>query len=362
MSNQEHIALRKAAHLDICTTPDVYQVETGTTWLDQISLIHNPLPEVNFQDLDLSTHFLNKSISYPFFISSMTGGSDGGYALNKDLARGAEEIGIGVGMGSIRILFRKPEVFHHFELKKFAPHVPVFANLGSVQIRDMNHNEIFQVLKDLGVDGVAVHLNPAQELFQPEGDRDFVGILNRLEEFINLSPIPIIIKETGCGIPRSLATKLLSYGAHYIDVAGMGGTNWMRVEDYRDTSKPSVEVQEFDTWGIPTGLNVGSYFPDGISSNQMFAGKILASGGLRTGMDGVKTIALGASLFGMALPIAMAHRTGGYEGLILFLQSIAKTIQRACLLSGVSTIQELQQRPLVRSREFIHQSNMYSRE
>lgn len=361
MSNQDHIAQRKAAHLDICTKPEVYQVETGSTWLDHVSLIHNPLPEINYDDIDLSTPFLGKTLSCPFFISSMTGGSDGGYALNKDLARGAEELGIGVGMGSIRILFRKPEVFHHFELKKFAPNVSVFANLGSVQIRDMDHKQIHQILRDLGVDGIAIHLNPAQELFQPEGDRNFFGILTRLEEFINECPVPIIIKETGCGIPRSLGSKLLSYGASYIDVAGMGGTNWMRVENYRDSTIPSKEVQEFDLWGIPTGLNLGSYFPDGVASNPDFAGKVLASGGLRTAMDGVKAIALGASLFGMALPVAMAHRSGGYPQLIDFLTLVKTTIQKACLLAGVPSVAHLQQRPLVKSREFIHQSQMFSR-
>jgi isopentenyl-diphosphate delta-isomerase len=361
MSNQEHIAQRKAAHLDICTNPSVYLVETGNTWLDQVSLLHNPLPEVNFDEINLSTPFLGKILSSPFFISSMTGGSEGGYQLNKDLARGAEELGIGVGMGSIRILFRKPEVFHHFELKKFAPNVAVFANIGSVQIRDMDHKEMLKVINDLGVDGLAIHLNPAQELFQPEGDRNFKGILSRLEEFIQACPIPIIVKETGCGIPRSVASKLISYGVDYIDIAGMGGTNWMRVEDYRETNTPSKEVQEFDLWGIPTGLNLGSYFPEGISSNPSFSGKILASGGLRSAMDGIKTLSLGASLFGMALPVAMAHRTGGYSHLIEFLTNITTTIKKACLLTGVTSIAQLQQRPLVKSSEFIHQSNMYSR-
>jgi len=362
MSTPHDPSTRKAAHLEICTAPEFYQVESGTTGFQELSFIHNPLPQTSFDDVSLTTKFLGKSVSFPFFISSMTGGSEGGYALNKDLARAAEKIGIPVGMGSIRILFRKPEVFNHFRFRKFAPSVPFFANIGSVQIRDMEHREIFEVLNRLEADGIAVHLNPAQELFQPEGDRDFRSIKEALYRFFDKCPIPVIVKETGCGIPRGLAVDLVSHGASYIDVAGSGGTNWMRVEDFRETVVSSKEVEEFDSWGIPTALNLSSYF--GLESPRLdpvLSGKVLSSGGLRSGMDGLKSLALGASLFGMALPVALAHKSGGYDGLVQFLNSLKRTLHRGMLLLGVRDVISLPNTLLVATQEFLYKTEQLKR-
>lgn len=330
---------RKAQHLEICVDRDSYSVETGRTRLNEVHLVHRSLPEIDASAVDSSLEFLGHRVRMPIFISSMTGGSEAGYQTNKDLAAVAQELGVPVGMGSIRILFRKPEVIEHFYLKRYAPDVPVFANIGGVQLPEMSHSEIYEMLRRLEVDGIAVHLNPGQELFQPGGDRDFTGILTALRRFIEHAPVPVLVKETGFGINPAEVRRLRDAGARYVNIAGSGGTNWVRVEAYRREEAFMAEAAaEFDEWGLSTGLVLAAL-------GRTTPG-VLASGGIRTGMDVVKSVALGAEAAGMALPFVRALHQGGVAAAVDFGRRVEYVIGTAMALCGCSNLAELREAPL----------------
>ncbi|WP_455382369.1 alpha-hydroxy-acid oxidizing protein, partial [Salinispira pacifica] len=254
----EDLGVRKARHLEICVDKDNFTVEFGSAGFEGVKLVHRSLPEISEREVDTGVDFLGTRVRLPLFISSMTGGSDAAYQVNKELAAAAQMAGVPVGMGSIRILFRKPDVITHFQLKKLAPDVPVVANIGAVQVRDVAAETIIELAKRLEVQGIAVHLNPAQELFQPEGDRDFRGILAAVARFCERSPLPIIVKETGAGIRPDEVKLLLDAGAAYVNVAGGGGTNWVTVEAYRLEGEEESAAREFDDWGTPTALILAS--------------------------------------------------------------------------------------------------------
>lgn len=399
---------RKAQHLDICTQADRYQVEGSNTRLDQVRFIHHALPEIHADEVDTSVTFLGYKLAMPFFISSMTGGSEAGFQANKNLAQLAQTHRIPVGMGSIRILFRKPEVLPHFQLKKIAPDVPVFANLGAVQIRDMVHHQIIDMVKRLEVDGLTIHLNPAQELFQPEGDRDFRGILDSIKRFCDVSPVPIVVKETGCGIHPAEITRLLKAGVAYVNVAGSGGTNWAMVESARtDRKGDELEAdEEFRDWGNPTGLllavlrhleDSGKFGrPAGMaetrapglqpapgetfsaariaalskkpkheinrpSSDGLLDGRILASGGIRSGMDFATCLLLGARLAGTALPIIRKLQAGGPQAASAYIQKIHGVLKRVMILSDCATVGQLRAASYLLSPQFRQEVLEFSR-
>ena len=348
MSRDEGLAGRKAAHLEICTDPAI-NLETGESWFDHLSFEHRSLPELNWSDLDTHTQFLGRSVRLPLFISSMTGGSDEGYRLNKELARAAQQARIPVGMGSIRILFRKPEVFEHFRLRDLAPDVPLWANIGAQQLVAEAEKDRFQSLKELTkrleVDAVAVHLNPGQELFQDEGDRDFRGLKEALKRYIGQAGLPVIVKETGFGIAPDEARQLWKAGAAYIDTAGTGGTNWLAVEAWRSSPETRLAAEAFDSWGWPTALLtavLGRRRPT----------PLLASGGLRTGLDLAKALAWGAAAGGMALPFIRAAQEKGHEGVLAVIEGIEKALLTTMLLSGARSLDDLRKVPLEVSPRF----------
>ncbi len=330
---------RKTQHLTICADTDQYRVETSATRLGEVHLVHHALPELDAAEVNTTSSFLDVPVSMPLFISSMTGGSAGTYQVNKDLAAAAEELGIPVGMGSIRILLKKPEVMDHFRLKKYAPSVPVFANIGGVQLPDGDHDDIYRLIDELKVDAIAVHLNPGQELVQPEGDHDFTGILDAIGEFTRRSPVPVIVKETGFGIHPADVRRILETGVRYVDVAGAGGTNWNRVESYRlDDAAAAAAAREFDEWGIPTGLILAAM-------GRNLRG-VLASGGIRSGMDVLAALALGAESVGLALPFVRAVVDGGVAAAVAVGRQLQYVIQIGMVLSGCTRTETLRTAPL----------------
>lgn len=335
------MARRKAQHLDICIDEETYEVESGRSRLDEVRLLHRSLPEIDGAAVDTTATFLGHTVQLPFFISSMTGGSEAGYQTNKDLATVAQELGIPVGMGSIRILLRKPEVIGDFELKRFAPDVPVFANIGGVQLPTTPHDDLVELMKRLDVDGIAIHLNPGQEIFQPGGDIDFRGVRDAIARFVEVSPRPVIVKETGLGINPAEVDALLAVGVHAVDVAGSGGTSWLRVEAYRrdDRSDALDAAAEFDDWGLPTALILAAL---GRERRQ-----IVASGGIRSGRDIVAALALGAESVGLALPFVRALKRGGVEGALALGQRLKYVIESAMALAGCDTIEALRTAPVM---------------
>lgn len=328
------MAERKTQHLEICLDDTRYAVETGTTRLDEVHLVHRSLPELDADRVDTSISFLSQTVRMPVFVESMTGGSAEGYRANKDLAQVAEQLGIPVGMGSIRILLRKPEVIDHFRLKRLAPSVPVFANIGGVNLPESDHGPIFRLIEELEVDGIAIHLNPGQELFQPGGDRDFSGILEAIESFCHGSPVPVIVKETGFGINPAEVEALLGAGAHLVNIAGAGGTNWVRVEGFRHEDPAMAEAAaEFDSWGLPTGLALAA-----LGREQR---RVIASGGMRSGMDVLRALALGAESCGLALPFIRALHAGGVAGAVAYGRRLEHVLRAGMTLSGSREVEDL---------------------
>jgi isopentenyl-diphosphate delta-isomerase type 2 len=274
----------------------------------------------------------------------MTGGSAEGFAANRKLAQAAQKARIPVGLGSIRVLFRHEEVFDHFYIKPLAPDVPVLANIGSVQVRDMPHPALFEMCRRLEVQALVVHLNPGQELFQPDGDRDFRGLTEAIARLCGSAPLPVIVKETGFGVRPDTARRLIDSGATYVDVAGSGGTNWVAVESYRLTPTQMQIAREFDAWGLPTAVLLAAL--------RGLEGRVLASGGLRTGIDAAKSIALGAVVAGYALPFIRAVVDGGTAGVLQEIERIRFGLKTAMLLTGSPNVAALRRAPLLSESGF----------
>lgn len=338
------IGFRKEKHLSICTDPSRFSVEGGDAGFGGVRFIHEALPELSADELDTGLQFLGRRVSLPIFISCMTGGSEGGFAANRELAAVAQAKRVAVGMGSIRILFEHPELFSHFHLKGLAPDVPVLANIGAAQVRDLPHAQLLEMCRRLEVDALVVHLNPGQELFQPEGDRDFRGLLPAVGRLCEAADLPIVVKETGFGIRPGRVRQLLSMGAAYVDLAGAGGTNWVTVEAYRLPESERGPADELADWGLPTAMLLA-----------LLAGKtpgVLASGGLRSGMDVARSLALGAELAGLALPFARRVVSGGAEAVAAYLEDLEQVLRAVMVLTGSRTLAELRRGKVWFSPEF----------
>jgi len=340
------IGIRKKKHIEICVDAPAYAVEAGpSAGFDGVSFVHQALPDLDADSIDTRVRFLDHEVALPLFISCMTGGSAEGFAANTNLARAAQEARVPVGLGSIRILLDEPSLFEHFHVKPLAPDVPVLANIGAVQARDIPHATVFEMLRRLEVQALAVHLNAGQELFQPDGDRDFRGLEPAIGRLCEGSPVPVIVKETGFGINPVLARRLLDLGVRYVDVAGAGGTNWVAVESYRLPESRFVGARSFDQWGLPTALLL-----DALADRR---GRILASGGVRSGVDVAKSLALGAELAGLALPFIRAVVRDGVEGAVALIDELSRVLKAAMVLSGCADVAELRRAPLLRSQQFV---------
>ncbi len=338
---------RKTRHIEICTSPD-YDPEGGSALFEHLSFRHRALPEMAWDEVKTETEFLGRKVKLPLFISCMTGGSDSSYGINKDLARAAQSVGVPVGMGSIRILFRRPEAFPDFHLRPLAPDVPILSNLGAQQLVEERLRDNYKTLRGwnekLEVDAQVIHLNPGQEVYQDHGDRDFRGIKDTLEDFIAKSRIPVIVKETGFGLAPDEVDWLLKVGATAVDLAGAGGTNWLTVEAYRLDEVAFESAEALREWGWPTALLLAA-----VGHRK---GRILASGGLRSGVDLAKALALGAHSGGFALPVMRAAKEGGVEGVVSLLSGYTRALKTAMILTSSRTLAELRKAPLDYSREF----------
>jgi isopentenyl-diphosphate delta-isomerase type 2 len=318
-----------------------------------VRFLHVALPELSETELDTSVDFLGQRLKLPFFISCMTGGSEGGFRANKELARAAESLGIPVGLGSMRVLVENPELFPHFNMKPLAPSVPLLANIGAVQVRDMERPAIYELLKRLEAQALVIHTNPGQELFQPEGDRDFRGLKEAIGRVCDESPVPVIVKETGFGIAPHLVHELLRAGAAYVDLAGAGGTNWILVESYRLPKDEAAAASQFAEWGIPTAVLLASF-----GGTQI---RLLASGGVRGGIDAAKAIAMGAQLVGFALPVIREASVGGADAVIAFFRRLEKTMRSAMLLTGSRDVPSLRRAITWREPAFSARLNAFLR-
>jgi len=338
------ITTRKQHHIDVCRAESGQEVESSlSAGFHNLKFVHTALPEMSWDEIETKSDFLGQSIAFPFFISCMTGGSEEGYQANRELAKAAQQANIPIGLGSMRVLLEDPSRLKDFRMKEVAPDVPVLANLGAVQLRELSVSKIKELIQSVEADALVIHLNCGQELFQSGGDRDFTGLYSAIGKFVDESQVPLIVKETGFGIRPAQVKKLLELGVEYVDLAGAGGTNWALVEE-RCREQGNHAGMEFADWGIPTAVL--------LESTRCFSGRILASGGLRSGMDLAKSLALGALAGGMALPLFQAALKGGADEVSQKIEEIHYVLKSTMLLTGCRTLDELRKVPLLKSSGF----------
>ena len=333
---------RKADHLDLCQGGEVAFRET-TTLLECVKLLHQSLPELSTSEVSTEAPLLGRRLRAPVVIAAMTGGHERAAAINRSLATIAQEQGLGFGLGSQRAMQRDPAQEWTYEVRKWAPDVLLLGNIGVVQARNTSTRDLAALVHDVGADALCVHLNPAMELIQSDGDRDFRGCVATLERLCNELPFPVVAKETGNGLSPQTIEKLARAGVRHIDTSGAGGTSWVGVETLRAEGTRRAIGQRLWDWGIPTAASVGYAARASMTT--------IATGGVRTGLDVARAIALGAHAAGIARPILRALHEGGEDGVRAFLGEVVQELRSVMLLTGSQSLEELRQAPRIVSGE-----------
>jgi len=333
------ITQRKADHLDLTTRGDV-GFRRNSTLLEYVELVHDALPELSFPELDTGLELFGKKLRAPLLIAAMTGGHERAESINRELASIAEERGIAFGLGSQRAMLTRPHTRTSYKIRGEAPNALVLGNLGIVQATAMGTAEIAELVGEVGADALCVHLNPAMELVQDDGDRDFRRGLETLSRLLEELDVPVIAKETGCGLSPSVGRRLRALGVRHVDVSGAGGTSWVAVETERASPRRRGIGETFREWGIPTAASVAFMARSGFDT-------IFATGGIQSGLDAAKSIALGATAAGIARPTLKALDAGGRAGAVDFLSRVEEELRVAMLLVGAGTLPALARAPRV---------------
>jgi isopentenyl-diphosphate delta-isomerase len=334
---------RKQEHVELTLQEDV-GFRTTTTGLDRLRFVHNALPEINFEEVDPSVRFLGRRLSFPLMISGMTGGYRDALRINRHLAEACGEAGIGMGVGSQRQALEDTAFHRTFSVvRDVAPDIPVIGNIGAAEVAGLQSAAPVARLAELvRADAFAVHLNPLQELLQPEGSPAFRGVLRGISLLVRDLPIPVVVKEIGAGVSQDVARRLIDVGVRIIDVAGAGGTSWAGVEILRTEKRRRKET--FWDWGIPTATAVRDVAA--LRGRQPDL-TVIASGGIGTGMEIAKCIALGADLAASARPILQALDRGGGRAVCALFADWSRELRSVMFLTGSRTTDDLQRAPLV---------------
>lgn len=327
---------RKADHIALCHEEQV-EGRTVRTLLDHVHLTHQSLPEIAWDQIDTRVEILGRTLRAPLMISGMTGGTDRARGINRILARIAQEHGLGFGLGSQRTMMRDPKRADSYAVRDIAPDILLLGNLGVVQAAQSTTQEVEDLVGSVGADALCVHLNPAQEMIQDDGDRDFRGCIEALARLNEELSIPIIAKETGAGMSRPTLAKVRGAGVPWVDVSGAGGTSWVGVESMRNSPELASVGDVLWDWGIPTAPSVVWAKREGLN--------VIASGGIRHGLDAARAIALGASVASAALPWLRAAMDGGEERASEVADNMLRTLKTVMLLTGAKTIADLQRVP-----------------
>ncbi|MFT4704232.1 MAG: isopentenyl-diphosphate delta-isomerase [Bradymonadia bacterium] len=330
------IGQRKADHLDLCNDEQV-EARERTTLLGDVTLIHDSLPELDSAAIDMSTTFLGHTIRLPVMISGMTGGIERAGQINRLLAEVAEHHGMPFGLGSQRAILKDRNVAATYQVRDVAPTTLIFGNIGAVQAAEMTTAELEDLVGIVGASALCIHLNPGQEIIQDHGDRDFRGCLDGIARAASELSVPVIAKETGCGLSPRTLDKLVSAGVRAVDVSGVGGTTWVGVEALRGQSVRQAVGETLWDWGVPTAAGVAFAHKRGL--------EVIASGGLRDGQDAAKSIALGAQLTSSALPWLRAAMNGGMAGAEQVAETLTETLRAVMLLTGSRNLDELRTAP-----------------
>jgi len=340
MSKVTPISRRKADHIQVTLEREVQSgLRTG---LDGLRFAHTALPELNLVEIDTSLEFLGKKLHAPILISSMTGGTETAGEINRTLAEAAQEVGVALGLGSQRAALEQPELSSSFQVRNVAPDILLFANLGAVQLNyGLGVADCRQAVEMIEADALILHLNPLQEALQPEGNTHFGDLLGKIEAVCAGVDVPVIVKEVGWGLSAEVAQLLAEAGVAALDVAGAGGTSWAMVEMHRAQNQSQANIAAaFIDWGIPTVealVQVHQALPDM---------PLIASGGLRSGMDIAKCLALGADLAGMALPF-LQSAVDSKQAVIQVIQDTITVLRTCMFATGSSNCAALKQGKLI---------------
>jgi len=334
MTKVTQTSSRKADHIRINLEEDV---RSGvTTGLEHYHFTHSALPEIDLEDVDLGVHLFGKTLTAPILISSMTGGTEEAGRINRRLAAAAQETGVAMGLGSQRAALEHPELAATFQVRKEAPDILLFANLGAIQLNyGYTRAHCLRAVEMVAADALILHLNPLQEAVQPEGNTRFSELLGKIERVCKDFPVPVIVKEVGWGISAEVARKLVDAGVSAIDVAGAGGTSWTQVELHRAENDSQARLAAaFLDWGISTAAAIRQVR----RANAKIP--IIGSGGLRTGLDIAKCVGLGATMGGLASPFLKAAAQS-VEATVQTIHEIQREIQVTLFASGAARLDEL---------------------
>lgn len=331
---------RKADHIRICLVEDI-QAREVTTGLEDVHLLHRALPEIARDSVDLGSSLFGHKLAAPIVIEGMTGGTREAATINAVLAEAAERFGLAMGVGSQRAALESSELAYTYRIaRERGPNVFLMANLGLVQIlKDDWEAKVRRAMEMIEADALCVHVNALQEAVQKEGETDFKGALERLKEVTSTASVPVIVKETGAGIASEEARLLEDARVAGIDVGGAGGTSWSAVESHRQQGSSQARnlAHTFWDWGIPTIVST-------VEVTKTTRMVVISSGGIRSGIDIAKTLGLGASAAGVALPLLRAAAKGHLSEV---LQNMIDELRTALFLSGASSVEDLKQSPIV---------------
>lgn len=335
------IGSRKNDHIRINLEKDT---RSGlTTGLENYHFQHRALPEIDFDQIDLSQELFGRKIKAPILVSSMTGGTQEAAQINRTLAAAVQQMGIAMGLGSQRAAIEHPELAGSFQVRSCAPDILLFANLGAIQLNyGYGIEECLKAVEMTAADALILHFNPLQEAVQPEGNTHFAGLLHKVEQVCQALPVPVIAKEVGWGFSEIDVRNLVNAGISAIDVAGAGGTSWSQVEMHRARSQTQAQLASaFIDWGIPTAeaIQIACQAAPGLP--------VFASGGLRSGVDIAKCIALGARLGGMAAPF-LESAVQSIDKTLEVIERVIREIQISMFSAGIKDLEQLRKTRLVR--------------
>lgn len=332
------IEKRKRDHISLCLDlGDEAEFTEKTTWFEHVELVHNALPELNWDEISLEANLLGRRFSYPILIEGMTGGVREAYEINRNLAEVAEKLNIPMEVGSQRAGIENPSLMETYKIaRRAAPRCFLIGNISGVELAIHGTSYAERAVEMIEADALAIHLNVLQEMIQPEGSRSFKGILHAIEVACEKLDIPVIVKEVGFGISHEVAKRLSETGIKAVDVAGAGGTNWAKIEAERVkglNATKTLIAELYSEWGIPTAVSI-------LEVSGIRGLDVIASGGIRNGLQAAKAIALGANFVGIARPL-LKPALAGAEHVEKMIMRVTEELKVAMLLTGSRTISEL---------------------
>ena len=337
------ISKRKDEHLDLAARGEV-GFRSKTTLLECVQLVHDAMPELDLDAVDLGVRLLGRRLRAPLVLAGMTGGTERARQVNLDLASIAEECGYAFGLGSQRAILKDRNALASYQVRAVAPSILLLGNLGAVQAASMTSAEIAALVAAVGADALCLHLNPAMEVAQSEGDRDFRGVEAAYRRLCAELECPVLAKETGCGISASVARRLAATGVRDIDISGAGGTSWVAVEAQRARADDRELGQRFWDWGLPTAASLLLVAPFRFRT-------VIATGGIGNGLDAARALALGAHAVGIARPVLQAFERGGRAEALRFLRGVERELRTALLLMGAASVAAARLSPRVLTGE-----------